>query len=193
MAETRAEELRAKAPDPREVQRAQAIVAAFNAPDPEQAADQERILRFLDDHQDALLRTCLPGHLTASCLLLDASRERVLLHHHRKLDLWLQFGGHADGEGDLGSVARRELLEESGINPSEFASEPFDLDIHLIPAHKSEPAHEHLDVRYLAIAPQKATFVRSEESISLQWFTGPEALALGLDRSLARMVESALG
>lgn len=176
-----------------ETHTARAIVAGFAAPDAEQAADQERILKFLDVHPDALHRTCLKGHLTASCLLLDAGRERVLLHHHRKLDLWLQFGGHADGEGDLASVARRELLEESGITPASFGPTPFDLDIHPIPAHKSEPAHEHLDVRYLAIAPLNAQFVASSESKSLRWFTAPEAHAMGLDQSLERMLRAVLG
>lgn len=176
-----------------EIKIARAIVAGFKAPDTEQATDQERILRFLDAHPDALLRTCLSGHLTASCLLLDDSRERVLLHHHQKLDLWLQFGGHADGEGDLAAVAQRELLEESGITPAHFAAEPFDLDIHPIPARKQEPAHEHLDVRYLAIASPGAHFIRSSESKALGWFTAPDALAMGLDPSLMRMVAAVMG
>ena len=179
--------------DPLEIQRARAIVAGFFAPDPKQAEDRIRILEFLDQHQDALHRSCLSGHLTASCLLLDANRQRVLLHHHRKLNLWLQFGGHADGEGDLAAVAQRELIEESGITPAEFASSPFDIDIHPIPAHKDEPAHAHLDVRYLAIAPSGAEFVVSSESKALRWFTGPEALAIGLDPSLERMVKALLG
>lgn len=175
-----------------EVARARALVAAFDAPDGEQAADREAILAFLDRHPDALLRTCAPGHLTASCLLLDSSGERVLLHHHRKLDLWLQFGGHADGEGDLRAAALRELVEESGIEPAWMAPAPFDLDIHRIPAHGSEPAHDHLDVRFLARAPEGAEAVRSDESHALRWFTRAEALAAGLDASLERMVRVAV-
>lgn len=172
--------------------RARATVAAFSAPDEEQARDRERILAFLDAHEDALHRSCVPGHLTASCLLLDATGERVLLHHHRKLDLWLQFGGHVDGEGDLRAAALRELVEESGIEPASMDATPFDLDIHGIPAHGSEPAHDHLDVRFLARAPEGAEAVRSEESHALRWFTREEALALGLDPSLERMVRAVL-
>mgnify|MGYP000249787975 CR=1 FL=1 len=66
-----------------EVARARALVEAFEAPDEAQGRDRSAILAFLDAHPDALLRSCVPGHLTASCLLLDAAGERVLLHHHR--------------------------------------------------------------------------------------------------------------
>ena len=176
-----------------EVARARALVEAFEAPDEAQGRDRSAILAFLDAHPDALLRSCVPGHLTASCLLLDAAGEKVLLHHHRKLDLWLQFGGHADGEGDLRAAALRELIEESGIEPASMGAAPFDLDIHGIPAHGSEPAHDHLDVRFLARAPEGAEPVCSEESHALRWFTREEALAAGLDASLDRMVRVVLG
>ncbi|MBL6719886.1 MAG: NUDIX hydrolase [Planctomycetes bacterium] len=175
-----------------EVARARALVEAFEPPDEAQVRDRSAILAFLDAHPDALLRTCVPGHLTASCLLLDSPGERALLHHHRKLDLWLQFGGHADGEGDLRAAALRELVEESGIEPAWMAPAPFDLDIHRIPAHGSEPAHDHLDVRFLARAPEGAAAVRSDESHALRWFTRAEALAAGLDPSLERMVRVAM-
>ena len=176
-----------------EVARARALVEAFEAPDEAQRRDRSAILAFLDAHPDALLRSCVPGHLTASCLLLDEAGKRVLLHHHRKLDLWLQFGGHADGEGDLRAAALRELIEESGIEPASMGAAPFDLDIHGIPAHGSEPAHDHLDVRFLARAPEGAEPVCSEESHALRWFTREEALAAGLDPSLDRMVRAVLG
>ena len=41
--------------------------------------------------------------------------QRVLLTHHRKLDRWLQLGGHADGDRDLARVALKEAEEESGL------------------------------------------------------------------------------
>ena len=116
----------------------------------------------------------------------------MLLHHHRKLDLWLQFGGHVDGEGDLCAAARRELVEESGIEPAWMQEAPFDVDIHGIPAHGTEPAHDHLDIRFLARAPEAAQAVLSPESHALRWFTRAEALSLGLDPSLERMVRCAL-
>ena len=78
------------------------------ATDPREAAMTAEIIRFVEEHTDCLLRTCVPGHLTGSAWIVDALRRRVLLAHHRKLDKWLQPGGHADGDPDLLAVALRE-------------------------------------------------------------------------------------
>ncbi|MEL6429820.1 MAG: NUDIX hydrolase [Planctomycetota bacterium] len=136
----------------------------------------------------ALTRASLDGHLTASCLLWSAARDAVLLHHHKKLDLWLQFGGHCDGEGDLGAVALRETIEESGIEPTWISPAPVDFDVHGIPARPGEPAHDHLDVRYLAVAPPGAAFVTSDESHALAWVPPDEVEARGADASLLRLL-----
>jgi 8-oxo-dGTP pyrophosphatase MutT (NUDIX family) len=160
------------------------------------AGFRDEIGAFLERHGPiALTRACLPGHLTASCLLWNAAGTRVLLHHHRKLNLWLQFGGHCDGDGDTRRVATRETTEESGIEPAFVTEHPVDFDIHTIPARPAkadrpaEPEHLHLDVRYLAFAPDGAVEEISDESIALAWFTPDEAKAKGLDPSLLRMLE----
>jgi ADP-ribose pyrophosphatase YjhB (NUDIX family) len=178
---------------------ARAIVAGYRPWSAAQAAERSRILAFIDAHPtDAHRRECAPGHLTAGTILVDAARERVLLHHHAKLDRWLQFGGHADGDGNLRGVAWRETVEESGIVPAWLSEAPIDVDVHSIPARPAkgarpaEPAHLHLDVRYLAIAPEGATAVRSEESHDLAWFTRADCAELALDDSIVRLVELAL-
>lgn len=151
---------------------------------------RDQIDAFLVEHGPvALTRACLPGHLTASCVLWSHDRERFLLHHHRKLDLWLQFGGHCDGEGDTQSVAVRETLEESGIAVSWVTPHPIDFDVHTIPARPGEPEHLHLDVRYLAVAPEDAREAISDESLALRWWTPDEARREKLDASLRRMIE----
>ncbi len=157
---------------------------------------RDEIAAFLDEHGPiALTRDCVPGHLTGSCLLWNAEGTHVLLHHHKKLDLWLQFGGHCDGDGDVRRVATRETHEEGGIEPAYVTPAPVDFDIHVIPARPAkgdraaEPEHLHLDVRYLASAPQGAVESISEESLALAWLTPEEALARGLDESLVRMLE----
>src|ERR1700751_6241403 len=98
---------------------------------------RQRMLELLDTRSDCFRRDAFPAHFTGSALVLAADGSKVLLHHHRKLDRWLQFGGHCDGEENVLSVARREALEESGIDGVVVASvRTFDLDIHEIPAHR---------------------------------------------------------
>src|ERR1017187_5220435 len=72
-------------------------------------------IRFVEEHADCFSRKQLSGHLTGSAWIVDAGRTRTLLTHHRKLDKWLQLGGHADGDPDLRAVALREAREESGL------------------------------------------------------------------------------
>jgi len=172
---------------------ARATLEAYRSEDPDQQAFRAQLLDWIERHpEDAHRRTCLAGHLTCGSLLLDAARERVLLTHHRKLDCWLQFGGHCDGDANLRGVAWRETVEESGIVPAWMSESPIDLDVHTIPARPGEPEHLHLDVRYLAVAPEGATEVCSEESHALGWFTAAQARQLGLDASVVRLLDLAL-
>jgi len=109
------------------------------------------------------------GHLTGSAWLVTADGERVLLTHHRKLDRWLQLGGHADGDADLARVALREAEEESGLLDLEVEAIVFDLDRHRIPARGDEPEHWHYDVRFVVRARGSEAFVVGEESHALAW------------------------
>jgi ADP-ribose pyrophosphatase YjhB (NUDIX family) len=167
--------------------RARALVAAYAPADPAQRRERDRILAFIDAHEDALLRTCLEGHLTASALVLDSRGERALLTHHRKLRRWLQLGGHVDGDGNLPAGAWREATEESGIAGLAIDPRPVDLDIHPIPARPGEPEHLHLDVRFVAHAPAGARETASEESIALGWFSPAELAGIETDESVRRL------
>lgn len=115
------------------------------------------------------VRERLAGHLTASAWLVDRDGQRVLLTHHRKLGLWLQLGGHADGDTDLVAVALREAEEESGLSGLVVDPTLFDLDRHWIPEHRGVLAHWHYDVRYVVRAGSNEAFVVSEESHALAW------------------------
>ena len=156
---------------------------------PEEAVDRDRMIQLLDRRSTCFSRMAFPAHFTGSALVVSWDGACVLLHHHRKLDRWLQFGGHCDGSEDVLSVARREALEESGIaGLTPISNQPFDLDIHEIPAFGAEPAHEHYDVRYLFAAPNGATATISSESNELRWFTLEQAQHQNLDRGLLRMI-----
>jgi 8-oxo-dGTP pyrophosphatase MutT (NUDIX family) len=148
------------------------------------------MLSLVESTAECFQRSCFPAHFTGSALVVDAHGARALLHHHRKLDKWLPFGGHCDGDANLAGVALRESIEESGIADLAVLPTPFDLDIHTIPARGTEPEHEHFDVRWMLIAPENAHFRRSEESLELRWFTPEEmaylALTPGNHRLLAK-------
>jgi len=170
---------------------ARAIVEAYAPVRPDQAASRARILAFVDEHDDALHRSCVEGHLTGSALVIDAARERALLMHHRKLGLWLEMGGHADGDGDLAAVALREATEESGIAGLRLEPGPADVDVHRVQP-PGEHAHVHFDVRYVALAPPGAVEQPNEESLEVRWFTLAEIEAAIDDPSTLRLARLGL-
>ena len=111
----------------------------------------ERFIAFVSSNEDCFERALKEGHVTGSAWVVNRDGTRVLLTHHKKLNKWLQLGGHADGDSDVLWVAMREVAEESGIEAVELVGDGiFDVDIHLIPARRDEPEHYHYDVRCTA-------------------------------------------
>jgi 8-oxo-dGTP pyrophosphatase MutT (NUDIX family) len=176
--------------------------------DEAEAAHRERMIDLLTTAPDPFSRAHFaPGHFTASCYIVDGA-GRLLLHHHRRLDRWLQMGGHVEAGESTALAALREGAEESGLRDltlvsvmlsradgeasqdatashSEilrFAQDDagiFDLDIHGIPAAKGEPDHDHFDVRYLArTASPHAITIDRAESNELAWVTLERAAEL---------------
>jgi 8-oxo-dGTP pyrophosphatase MutT (NUDIX family) len=164
--------------------------------DARERQDVARILDFIARHADPFDRKIAEGHLTGSAFVLSPAGERVLLLRHKKLGRWLQPGGHADpGESSGEAVALREALEETGLRGLALhatAPRPFDVDVHEIPARGNEPAHLHLDLRYLCIASATAALVRAaDESEQLRWFAWDELPALELDPGVLRALAKA--
>jgi len=179
------------------------MLAHYRDAFPDEAPVVDRICALVHDHADCFLRTCRPGHITAAAWILSADRNRALLTHHRKLDRWLQLGGHADGQWHVEEVALREAREESGFTRFEFVPingvvMPFDIDVHEIPARYDptgtliEDAHEHHDIRFLLIARDETAIRVSDESHDVRWCTPTEVRELSSEESLLRMLEKAL-
>jgi 8-oxo-dGTP pyrophosphatase MutT (NUDIX family) len=140
------------------------------------------------DDAHAYLRARLAGHFTGSAWVVSADGRRTLLMHHRKLDRWLQPGGHADGDVVLSRVALREAEEETGLRDLVVEAAVFDLDRHAIPARGAEPEHWHYDVRFVVRATGSEAFELNEESHALAWRDIAEVAAdPHVDGSVRRM------
>ena len=173
-----------------------AALAAHRPADPREAADLLEISQFVAGHADPFDRRIPEGHLTGSAMVVSPDGDRVILLRHRKLKRWLQPGGHADpGESTGEAVALREAREETGIEGLTLhpaAPRPLDVDVHDIPARGREPAHLHLDLRYLVVAPGGGALVRAPaESDDLRWFGWDELRGLDLDPGLRRALGKA--
>ena len=176
----------------------------YEACDPgREIAVYEDFVSFVRRNSQCFERSNQAGHMTGSALVVSSDMSKVLLTHHRKLGLWLQLGGHADGHPELDHVAMTEAIEESGLTSinfleyerelfsTEYAAHPlpFDLDCHAIPARRDDPAHLHYDVRYLVVALDNEVPVVSEESHDVRWFTLDDARKLTSELSMHRQFD----
>jgi 8-oxo-dGTP pyrophosphatase MutT (NUDIX family) len=159
------------------------LIREYGLRHPDEDQVVQRFLGFLLEHERCFERDCWAGHITGSAWLVNGSGTHVLLTHHRKLDRWLQVGGHSDGVADTLTVAITEAEEESGLPVRVLDKRIFDLDVHEIPARKSDPAHYHYDVRFVLEAREE-NFQVSPESHDLAWvpvdglreYTGEESV-----------------
>ena len=149
----------------------QAIVADFRA--------------LLGTPQPASRDQFFPGHLTASGFVLSPDRDSLLLVHHRRLERWLQPGGHIDPEdASPAAAAVREVGEEAGVDDLEvLVAGLFTLDHHPIPARGDEPPHRHYDLGY-AFVTGSWELEPSAEVHAVRWVPLDEVAEVGVDRAV---------
>jgi 8-oxo-dGTP pyrophosphatase MutT (NUDIX family) len=163
-------------------------LAEYRGRHPEESDVIERFAAFVSSEPNCFRRDCWSGHVTGSAWVVNEQGTHVLLTHHRKLDRWLQLGGHSDGDCDPLRVACREANEESGLVVEPLSDALFDIDIHLIPARRDDPAHHHFDARFaLRAAVSAENFRVSDESHALRWVTVDELGEVTTEPSMLRM------
>lgn len=167
------------------------LLASYAAVDSADDACRQRFEAFVANQPRCFERELEIGHVTGAAWIVDRTGTRVLLTHHRKLDLWLQPGGHCDGDPDVEAVALKEAREETGLDGlvrvQEGIGSVFDLDIHRIPGRGVFPEHEHFDVRFAFRATAGDAFVVSDESHALAWVPLAELERFTQDPSILRM------
>lgn len=153
----------------------------------------ETTRQFIIENTRCFDRSLQIGHITGAAWILSLERTHVLLTHHRKLNKWLQLGGHADGDPDVLRVAIREAQEESGIKEfTPLSDRIFDIDVHEIPPHKNVPQHLHYDIRFLLEADMKAPLKITDESHDVRWIPIARVSEFTNESSILRMVNKSL-
>ena len=141
---------------------------------------------LLVERPEPLDRLTRPGHFTASALVVNTELDQILLLHHAKLKIWVQPGGHADGNANLMAVALREATEETGIAGLRIWPQAIDLDIHRVDP-PTEDAHLHYDVRFVVLAPQSPVLNANHESTAQRWVSADDLPSMDLDNGLWRL------
>jgi len=157
-----------------------------------EAGYTNRTRRFVEQHEDCFDSTLWPGHVTGSVWVVNPSRDKVLLLHHRKHDQWFQPGGHADGDADILRVALRETHEETGLPCDDISLVDggiFDVDIHIIPASRRGPEHIHYDIRFLVEIDDALHVPGNDESHQIMWVPLESVSHFNNNLSTYRMVE----
>ena len=182
--------------DPPEVERKRLLadLERYHPRDVVELSVRDLMCAFVTREPRCFERSAREGHLTASAWIVDPQRHSTVLVLHKKLGRWLQPGGHADGDGDLRRVALREAAEETGFTTLRLAAASiYDVDVHEIPAHQSEPMHFHYDVRFAFVADACEPFVISDESHDVAWIAISSLERYGIDESVFRLARKTSG
>ncbi|MEK7141065.1 MAG: NUDIX hydrolase [Patescibacteria group bacterium] len=171
------------------------LLESFVPYDSRENESLQKVKDFVLAHADCFGHSVLPGHVTGSAFVVDRDYAYTLLTHHKKMNMWLQFGGHSDDHPIVSETAMREAREESGLRDIRYSilgNIIFDIDVHTIPAHGTSPKHIHYDVRFLYIANRLEALTVSHESNDLAWILLSDAARYNARPEFLRMVEKVI-
>ena len=154
----------------------------FTSFNEQEQVDCQRIRQFLEEEENLLLRDNVKMHFTASAWVLNPSKNKVLMLYHNIYQSWSWSGGHADGEGDLLSVAMKEVKEESGlVSLKPLSDSPISIEILGVQRHykkqKYVSAHLHLNYTFLLHNTKEEKLkICPEENSKVDWLSPDEAV-----------------
>ena len=138
--------------------------------------DRKLMLRYLELFPDTIgTRQCEIAHMTASSLIFNEDRGKLLMVYHNIYQSWSWTGGHADGETDLLMTAVREAKEETGLQAVRpIREEAQSLDILPVWGHFKRgsfvSSHQHLNLTYFLEADEEAELrVKEDENSAVAW------------------------
>ena len=169
------------------------LLSAYEPFDADNAISYDEMVKFVTNNTNVFGNENPLGHITASAWILNKDHSMVLLTHHKKLNKWLQLGGHTEPDEYIRESAMREALEESGLKQLKLIEDYiFDIDVHLIPERGLVKQHLHYDVRFLFVVNDDRAFIVSDESNALKWIPLEALSTFTVEPSIMRMVEKTI-
>jgi 8-oxo-dGTP pyrophosphatase MutT (NUDIX family) len=166
-------------------------LAIYKKKHPQESKITDKFIDFVFSNPNCFSRRLEAGHLTTSCFLVGKEQSSCLLLHHKKLNKWLQPGGHLDGQSPQEAILK-EIKEETGLQEVDFLqNEIFDLDIHFIAPYKDTKKHYHYDIRFL-IGAKTENIKKNHESKAICWVQFDKLSKYTTERSILRMLQKFL-